>query len=48
MDTARQHAYVLVIVEGQNGFQAQGYYFLLREDGVYRVAGVRGGGRVTR
>ena len=48
MDTARQHAYVLVIVEGKDGFQAQGYYFLLREGGVYRVAGVQGGERVTR
>lgn len=44
MDRSGQHADTRVKVEGDNGKSAAGTYKLVRQDGVYRVAGLRGGG----
>ena len=43
-DREGQHADVFVQVVGENGELARGTYKLIRQDGVYRVAGLRGGG----
>ena len=42
-DPTGRYATVVVTVTGEDGRRARGYYQLLREDGVYRVAGVVGG-----
>jgi hypothetical protein len=44
IDKEGQHADVFVKVVGENGKPAQGTYKLIRQEGVYRVAGLRGGG----
>lgn len=44
VDGAGRFAEVVVTVRGANGRQARGDYEMVKEDGVYRVAGVRGGG----
>ncbi len=44
IDKSGQHADVFVKVMGENGKSAQGTYKLVRQDGVYRVAGPDGGG----
>ena len=43
-DKGGRHADVFVNVVGENGRLAQGTYKLIRQDGVYRVAGLEGGG----
>ena len=42
-DATGDHADVIVTVRGQNGNLARGYYWLIQEDGGYKVASVRGG-----
>lgn len=48
LDAAHQHADVTVTVQGEDGYLARGAYWLVRENGLYRVAGVEGGGRLSR
>lgn len=43
-DKEGQHADVFVKVVGEDGKLAQGTYKLIRQEGVYRVAGLSGGG----
>ena len=43
VDARADHADVIVTVLGQNGRLARGYYWLVREDGGYKVAAVEGG-----
>lgn len=42
----RQRAAVVVTVAGQNGYQAQGLFLMVREDKIYHVGGVVGGRRL--
>ena len=46
-DKTERYAGVMVTVRGENGGRARGYYRLVREEGGYKVAGVRGGGPIT-
>ena len=43
-DRDGQHADVRVVVQGDGGQKGEGLYEMVRQDGVYRVAGFRGGG----
>jgi hypothetical protein len=43
VNPAGDHAAVTVMVRGENGHLARGYYLLVREDGGYKVAAVGGG-----
>ena len=45
-DPTGQYADVIVTVRGENDLLARGDYLMVREDGLYRVAGVSGGGRI--
>ncbi len=45
-DRTQQRAAVVVTVAGQNGYQAQGLFLMVREDKIYHVGGVVGGRRL--
>ena len=46
MDTTADHAAVAVTVLGENGRWARGDYRMVKEEGVYKVAGVLGGNMI--
>lgn len=43
IDPTGEHAVVVVTCLGEDGRRAQGYYIMVKENGVFRVAGVQGG-----
>ena len=43
VDKTGNYAEVVVTSRGENGQRARGYYMMVQEDGVFRVAGVGGG-----
>jgi hypothetical protein len=44
VDKTGNYAQLVVTSRGENGRRARGYYLMVREDGVFRVSGVEGGG----
>jgi hypothetical protein len=46
VDKTGNYAEVVVTSRGENGQRARGYYLMIQEDGIFRVAGVGGGAAI--